>query len=102
MNRREWGIAGVAVAAAAVVFSLWWPDLFGPGTWGTGGNMVAWVICGGLAFANVRARDLAHHRERMDQADAHHKEAMEHHAAVRTHLEQHGAKLDALHQQDDA
>jgi hypothetical protein len=24
-------------------------DLFGPGTWGTGGNMVAWVICGVLA-----------------------------------------------------
>lgn len=21
-------------------------DLFGPGTWGTGGNLVAWVICG--------------------------------------------------------
>lgn len=21
-------------------------DLFGPGTWGTGGNIVAWVICG--------------------------------------------------------
>ncbi len=24
-------------------------DLFGPGTWGAGGNLVAWVICGALA-----------------------------------------------------
>jgi hypothetical protein len=23
-------------------------DLFGPGTWGAGGNLVAWVICGAL------------------------------------------------------
>lgn len=26
-------------------------DLFGPGTWGTGGNLVAWVICGAIAGA---------------------------------------------------
>jgi len=24
-------------------------DLFGPGTWGAGGNLVAWVICGAIA-----------------------------------------------------
>lgn len=24
-------------------------DLFGPGTWGTGGNLVAWVLCGAVA-----------------------------------------------------
>lgn len=23
-------------------------DLFGPGTWGTGGNLIAWVICGAI------------------------------------------------------
>jgi hypothetical protein len=23
-------------------------DLFGPGTWGTAGNLVAWVICGAI------------------------------------------------------
>jgi GH25 family lysozyme M1 (1,4-beta-N-acetylmuramidase) len=26
-------------------------DLFGPGTWGTGGNMVAWVLCGAIGGA---------------------------------------------------
>ena len=24
-------------------------DLFGPGTWGTGGNIVAWVLCGAVS-----------------------------------------------------
>ena len=24
-------------------------DLFGPGTWGTGGNLVAWALCGAVA-----------------------------------------------------
>jgi hypothetical protein len=24
--------------------------LFGPGTWGAGGNLAAWVMCGGLGF----------------------------------------------------
>lgn len=23
-------------------------DLFGPGTWGAGGNLIAWIICGAL------------------------------------------------------
>lgn len=26
-------------------------DLFGPGTWGTGGNLVAWALCGVVAAA---------------------------------------------------
>ncbi len=63
-------------------------DLFGwPGTWGTGGNMVAWVICGAIAFgwlhAKEKARHLAkiaqanlHHQQMMDQAAAHHEEQM--------------------------
>jgi hypothetical protein len=28
-------------------------DLFGPGTWGTGGNLVAWVICGALGVGGA-------------------------------------------------
>ena len=32
--------------------------LFGPGTWGAGGNIVAWVICGALTAAGTwLARD---------------------------------------------
>lgn len=23
-------------------------DLFGPGTWGAGGNLIAWVLCGAI------------------------------------------------------
>lgn len=26
-----------------------WDALFGAGTWGAGGNLVAWVICGAIA-----------------------------------------------------
>lgn len=26
-------------------------DLFGPGTWGAGGNLVAWVLCGAIGTA---------------------------------------------------
>jgi hypothetical protein len=26
-------------------------DLFGPGTWGAGGNLVAWVLCGAIGAA---------------------------------------------------
>jgi hypothetical protein len=43
-------------------------DLFGPGTWGAGGNLVAWVICGALGAAGtyllrhrLRAWWAAHH-----------------------------------------
>lgn len=28
-------------------------DLFGPGTWGTGGNLVAWVLCGAATAAGA-------------------------------------------------
>jgi hypothetical protein len=40
-------------------------DLFGPGTWGTGGNLVAWVLCGfvgttlALVFRKFIVRKLA-------------------------------------------
>jgi putative copper export protein len=64
-------------------------DLFGAGTWGAGGNLVAWVVCGTISFGSLHAvlhaRHLAvlaqarlHHRERMDQADRHHEEMKDH------------------------
>jgi hypothetical protein len=65
-------------------------DLFGPGTWGAGGNLVAWVLCGALAGAWVRAKLRAqdalarlHHQEKLDQATAHHAELRN--IAARTH-----------------
>lgn len=52
-------------------------DLFGPGTWGTGGNLVAWVLCGAVAGLWLRAKLKAHealarlhHQQAMDHADA--------------------------------
>lgn len=43
----------VVLTAGAVAVTWWWTDLFGPGTWGTGGNMVAWVICGTLTVTTT-------------------------------------------------
>ena len=51
-------------------------DLFGPGTWGTGGNMVAWVICGTLGLGWLHAKEKARHVARMAQAATHHKDQM--------------------------
>ena len=52
-------------------------DLFGAGTWGTGGNLVAWVLCGAVAGLWLRAKLKAHealarlhHQQAMDQAGA--------------------------------
>ena len=65
-------------------------DLFGwPATWGTGGNMVAWAICGTLAFgwlhAKEKARHLAQmtllreqHAKQMAQAQRHHEDLKRH------------------------
>jgi len=64
--------------------------LFGPGTWGAGGNMVAWVICGGLGFAWMHLKAEARHAEALAQAAVHHAErlalAAEHHEALRAHV----------------
>ena len=75
--------------------------LFGSGTWGAGGNMVAWVLCGGLGFgwlhSKEEARHLAkmaqatlNHQELLDQAQAHHEallaQAQEHHEALKAHV----------------
>ena len=96
-------------------------DLFGPGTWGTGGNLVAWIICGVLAGLWLRAKLKAqtalarlHHQEKLDQAEAHHQAATEQagtrhvamlgqlaeqHAAVVKHL---GKQAQHLVRQDNA
>ena len=51
-------------------------DLFGPGTWGTGGNMVAWVICGAIGFSWLHAKEKARHVAKMAQAARHHQDQM--------------------------
>ena len=48
--------------------------LFGPSTWGSGGNMVAWVICGAIGGLWVRARLRAHHLTQVALANRHHAE----------------------------
>ena len=50
--------------------------LFGPATWGAGGNMVAWVICGCLGFGWLHGKEKARHLMRMQQAQQHHEEQM--------------------------
>ena len=73
-------------------------NLFGwPGTWGTGGNLVAWVICGGAAAVWLRAKLKAHHLAEMAQARKHHAEllaqAQEHHDATQRLLAAHCTEL---------
>jgi hypothetical protein len=59
--------------------------LFGPGAWGTGGNLVAWALCGGLGFGWLRAKQKAEaalsqkrQKQLLDQAAAHHEEMKKH------------------------
>jgi hypothetical protein len=68
-----------------------WKALFGPGTWGAGGNLVAWVLCGALAAAWLRAKLRAqsalarlHHQQKMDQAQANHDALIAHVTATAT------------------
>lgn len=72
-------------------------DLFGPGTWGTGGNMVAWVICGAIGFGWLHAKEKARHLAKMAQAERHHTEqlaqATEQHNALRRLAEAHHQEL---------
>lgn len=84
-----------------------WNDLFGwPGTWGTGGNMVAWVICGTLGLGWLHAKEKArhiqkmaqsarHHAELLDQADTHHKAVL---AAVGKHHQELLDRADTHHE----
>ena len=68
-------------------------DLFGAGTWGTGGNMVAWVICGTLGLGWLHAKEKARHLAKMAQAASHHQAQMELLAG------QHKAQMDLLRKQ---
>jgi len=68
-------------------------DLFGPGTWGTGGNMVAWVICGVIGFSWLHAKEKARHLAKMAQAATHHQEQLDQAAA------HHKAQMDLLRKQ---
>lgn len=52
--------------------------LFGPGTWGSGGNMVAWVICGGIGFTWMHVKAEARHAEALVQQARHHQELKDH------------------------
>lgn len=51
--------------------------LFGPGTWGSGGNMVAWVICGCIGFSWLHAKEKARHLAKMAQAARHHQDQLD-------------------------
>lgn len=53
-------------------------DLFGAGTWGAGGNLVAWVLCGGLAFSWSHAKAEARHQEALAQQRKQHAELKQH------------------------
>jgi hypothetical protein len=72
-------------------------DLFGPGTWGTGGNMVAWVICGFIGFGWLHAKQKAQHVQVLAQAARHHKELMAqaatHHQELKAHVTAHCADV---------
>lgn len=80
-------------------------DLFGPGTWGTGGNLVAWVLCGALAagwlHGKLKAQETLarlHHQEKMQQAADHHQEVMAQaevqHEALKEHITATAAPCD--------
>lgn len=74
--------------------------LFGwPGTWGTGGNMVAWVICGCIGFSWLHGKEKARHLQKMAQAARHHQEqlaqAQAHHDALKAHVDRLAAVVGA-------
>jgi hypothetical protein len=65
--------------------------LFGPQTYGAGGNMVAWVICGLIAGAWLQGRLKAHealarlhHQQKMAQSQANHDALIAHVTATAT------------------
>lgn len=53
-------------------------DLFGAGTWGAGGNLIAWVLCGGLAFGWSHVKAQARHVELLEQQRTQHEELKQH------------------------
>lgn len=66
----------LGVAGLIALIGFYFNDFFGPGTWGTGGNMIAWVVCGILAFSWQHRQNLKLHRERLALARAQHQEAL--------------------------
>ena len=107
MTRRR---MAAAAAVIVVVFGVltWrnWSTLFGAGTWGAGGNMFAWVACGGLAFGwtwlrqherhlQQLAQNARHHHERLEQADAHHEAQV---ALARKHHQEQLDRADVHHE----
>ena len=68
----------------------WFFTLFGAGTWGSGGNMVAWVICGVIAFTWQHRQNVRLHNLRMALAKAQHAEVLQqarnHHEAIKDHI----------------
>jgi hypothetical protein len=93
LYRLRWlltGLACLVIATGAGVIWRYRVDLFGPGTWGTGGNMVAWIICGLIGGAWLRSKERAQHLARMLQAERHHEEIMVqgqvHHEDMKAHV----------------
>jgi hypothetical protein len=80
-------LAGTALAVLVIVF---WKILFGPGTWGSGGNLFAWVLCGGLSFLWLNVLQKERHIQAMTQAREHHEamtqQAEDHHRAMKAHV----------------
>jgi hypothetical protein len=66
--------------------------LFGPGTWGAGGNMVAWVLCGVISFGWLHSREKARHLQLLAQAGRHHQELL---AQARDHHQAEMERMDA-------
>jgi hypothetical protein len=55
-----------------LAFYFGWPD---GAVWG---NLIASVVCVGLAWWRLRVQAIAHHVERMAQAERHHRELKAH------------------------
>lgn len=93
MNRNK-VLTGLGIVALAAVCVWQWRPLFGPGTWGSGGNMVAWVICGVLAFGWQNRQNLKLHHAREEAAQARHEEQMDlaklHQEQLKDHIDNAG------------
>lgn len=75
--------------------------LFGwPAAWSTGGNLIAWVICGLIGGLLLRAKLQAHHVAQMAQAARHHKELMAQAATNHQELKAHVSQQMAAHCND--
>jgi hypothetical protein len=87
-------IAGIAGIALIIIYRT---DLFGPGTWGTGGNMVAWILCGVSGGAWLWSKEKARHLVSLAEARQHHAEAMQqslmHHDEVMALSREHHAEM---------